>query len=68
MKHLINFLFLVILVNIFIFGMTFGLDRELARRDFEKNQKISGCIYKYNCTFYKKLQEKYKNERKNYDN
>lgn len=43
-----------------IAGVTFGVDRELARRDFERYSKtqeelIVGCIFKTNCKYYNDL-------------
>lgn len=46
-------------VIIFMTGLTFGIDRELARRDFVKaiemqdfEKPIIGCIYQSNCDYY----------------
>lgn len=43
-------------IIIFITGLAFGIDREIARRDFQKSvnngdfeHKIVGCIWDYNC-------------------
>lgn len=55
----------VIIVALFITGFTFGMDREMARRDYEKavhngdyEQPIIGCLYESNCVYYtKKLGE-----------
>lgn len=56
-----EFLMTVIAIAVIILGFTFGLDRELARRDYEKaveKQPITGCIFEYNCDFYTELLEK----------
>lgn len=53
-----EFLMTIIAVAIILLGFTFGLDRELARRDYAKaveKQPITGCIFRYNCDFYTKL-------------
>lgn len=42
----------IMIIALFITGFTFGLDRELARRDFEKGEKAVGCIYTINCNYY----------------
>ena len=45
-----------------IAGVTFGVDRELARRDFERytttqEELIVGCIFEANCNHYNDLLE-----------
>lgn len=49
-------------VIIFMTGLTFGIDREIARRDFQKavndgdfEHKIVGCIWDYNCDKFTKI-------------
>ena len=49
-------------VVLFVTGLSFGLDRELARRDFEKavhngdfEKPIVGCLWDYNCEYYTEL-------------
>jgi hypothetical protein len=42
----------VMVVALFTTGFTFGVDRELARRDFVKGEKAVGCIYTINCDYY----------------
>lgn len=50
---------MTIAVVVFLTGLTFGIDREIARRDFQKavndgdfEHKIVGCIWDYNCEYY----------------
>ena len=52
-------LMIALAIVLFVTGMTFGLDKELARRDYEKavrnkeyEQPIVGCLWDYNCKHY----------------
>ena len=55
----------VMAVCLFCLGMTYGFDREMARRDYEKaihngdyEKPIVGCLWESNCVYYtKKLGE-----------
>lgn len=63
MKYFIEFMFYVIGLMVFVAGLTFGIDREIARRDFERyntsqQEQIVGCIYKVNCAYYNDLLDK----------
>lgn len=49
-------------VSVFCLGFTYGLDREMARRDYEKavhnkdyERPIVGCLYESNCFYYTKM-------------
>ena len=49
-------------VVLFVTGLSFGLDREMARRDFEKavhngdfEKPIVGCLWDYNCEYYTQM-------------
>lgn len=51
-----------IAVSVFCLGFTYGLDREMARRDYEKavynkdyERPIVGCLYESNCFYYTKM-------------
>lgn len=57
-----EFLMTIIAVAVIILGFTFGLDREMARRDYEKavynkdyERPIVGCLYESNCVHYTKM-------------
>ena len=57
--------FLLILIGFLalIAGVTFGFDREMARRDFERysttqEELIVGCIFKTNCKYYNDMLDK----------
>lgn len=52
----------VIAIAIFIVGFSFGFDREMARRDYEKavrdgdfEKPIVGCMWEYNCKYYTQM-------------
>ena len=52
-------LMVTLAIVLFITGFSFGLDKELARRDYVKavqyqdfEQPITGCIFNYNCEYY----------------
>lgn len=60
--RLYEFVMTVIAIAVFIVGMSFGFDREMARRDYEKSirdgdfeKPIVGCVWQYNCDYYTKL-------------
>lgn len=60
--RLYEFVITVIAIAVFIVGMSFGLDREMARRDFEKavhngdfERPIIGCLWDYNCEYYTQM-------------
>ena len=47
---------------VFIGALVFGVDRELARRDYERysttqEELIVGCIFETNCKYYNDLLE-----------
>ncbi len=61
MKEL-NFVVLAIIIVIVIsVGAIFGIDREMARRDYNKNvdecMPIDGCVFSTNCNHYNKMIE-----------
>ena len=63
MKHFTEFLMLALGVMVFVAGLTFGFDREMARRDYEhykssQQEQIVGCIYESNCAYYNDLLDK----------
>jgi hypothetical protein len=63
MKYFTEFMLYAMLVIVFITGMTFGFDREMARRDYEKyktsqQEQIVGCIFEANCNYYNDLLDK----------
>ena len=46
-----------------IAGLAFGIDREMARRDFERysttqEELIVGCIFETNCKYYNDMLDK----------
>lgn len=45
----------ILAINIFCLGLTFGIDRELARGDYVKGNQITGCIFESNCNFYRRM-------------
>lgn len=52
-------------VSVFCLGITYGFDKDMARREYVKavtngdyERPIVGCLYKYNCEYYTKLLEK----------
>lgn len=57
MKYFTEFLLYAVGLMVFVAGLTFGFDREMARRDFERynhsqQEKIVGCIFEFNCNYY----------------
>ena len=57
-----EFIMITIAIVIFITGLAFGLDREIARRDYERSvnngdfeRPIIGCLWDYNCEYYTEL-------------
>lgn len=49
----------ILAIAILAFGLTFGMDREIARRDYVKavsngdfERPITGCLWEYNCKYY----------------
>ena len=63
MKYFIEFTLYALAVMVFLAGMTFGFDREMARRDYERytttqEELIVGCIFEMNCKYYNDLLDK----------
>lgn len=59
----VEFIFYALAVMVTVAGATFGFDREMARRDFERysttqEELIVGCIFKTNCKYYNDLLDK----------
>jgi hypothetical protein len=59
----IEFMFYALAVMVTVAGATFGFDREMARRDYERysttqEELIVGCIFKTNCKYYNDMLEK----------
>ena len=59
---LVEFLFYALALMVMVAGLTFGIDRELARRDYERysttqQELIVGCIFTYNCKHYNDMLE-----------
>lgn len=59
MRYLINAIYMALIVMLASAALTFGIDRELARRDFEKaihdgdfEKPIVGCLFEKNCKMY----------------
>lgn len=59
MKYLTYFLFITLSVMVSVAGLTYGIDRELARRDYVKaiqmqnfERPIAGCLWESNCNYY----------------
>ena len=44
----------VLMVLIICAGITFGVDVEIARRDYIRNGSAVGCIWQFNCDRYNK--------------
>lgn len=58
-----EFLLYALGIMTFVAAMTFGFDREMARRDFERystkqEELIVGCIFKANCKYYNDMLDK----------
>lgn len=58
-----EFLLYALGIMTFVAAMTFGFDREMARRDFERysttqEELIVGCIFEANCNHYNDLLDK----------
>lgn len=58
-KYLVEFSLYALMIMVICAGAVFGLDKELARRDYEKavrnndyERPIVGCIFEYNCEHY----------------
>lgn len=56
----VEFILIVLAVMVAVAGITFGIDRELARRDYEKytttqEESIIGCLFETNCKYYNDL-------------
>lgn len=59
----VEFLFYALVLMVMVAGFTFGIDKELARRDYERysttqQELIVGCIFAYNCKYYNDLLDK----------
>jgi hypothetical protein len=59
MKYLTFFLLTALSIMVAVAGLTYGIDRELARRDYVKaiemqdfEKPIIGCLYESNCRYY----------------
>ena len=61
-----NFLIGIVVVGAMLVAALYGIDREVARRDFvyktELTTDISGCIFQSNCDHYNKLLKETKYE------
>lgn len=62
MKFLIQTTLIFIIFIHILFLILFGVDRTVARNDYNKikennikNEQVVGCIIKYNCDFYNNL-------------
>lgn len=62
MRYFTFFLLIAISVITSVAGLTLGIDRELARRDYEKaiqaqdfEKPIVGCIFESNCKYYTEM-------------
>ncbi len=58
--RIVEFLLYTLGLMVFVAGLTFGIDREMARRDFERytttqEELIVGCIFETNCKHYSDL-------------
>lgn len=55
----------------FMFALLFGIDREMARRDYiarsDLRDEITGCIFDMNCRHYNKLLNKTEYNKENWD-
>lgn len=59
----VEFILIVLAVMVAVAGITFGIDRELARRDYEKytttqEEAIIGCLFEMNCKYYNDMLDK----------
>lgn len=59
----VEFILIVLAVMVAVAGITFGIDRELARRDYEKytttqEEAIIGCLFETNCKYYNDMLDK----------
>lgn len=59
----VEFILIVLAVMVAVAGITFGVDRELARRDYEKytttqEEAIIGCLFETNCKYYNDMLDK----------
>lgn len=59
MKYLVTAIYMALIVMLASAAITFGIDREMARRDFEKatrngdfEKPIIGCLFEKNCEMY----------------
>lgn len=60
MKYFTEFMLYALAIMVFIGSLSFGFDREMARRDYERyktsqQEKIVGCIFESNCNYYNDL-------------
>ena len=57
-----KYIYMMLGLGFLVFMFTFGIDRELARKDYVRllgnndyEQKIEGCLYRCNCRYYTEL-------------
>lgn len=60
MKYFTEFMLYALAILLFVTGLVFGFDREMARREYERynssqNEQIVGCVFKANCNYYNNL-------------
>ena len=60
MKYFTEFLLYAVGLMVFVAGLIYGFDRDMARRDYERyntsNQEVvTGCIFESNCDYYNDL-------------
>lgn len=63
MKYFTEFMLYALAILVFVGGLVFGFDREMARRDYEhykssQQEQIVGCIFESNCAYYNDLLDK----------
>lgn len=45
----------ILMVAMIILLFTFGIDREIARKDFNKYGGSANCLFKINCAYFNNL-------------
>lgn len=62
MKYFTEIMLYACAIAVFLAGITFGYDRDTARRDYERavrngdyESPIVGCLWEYNCEYYTDL-------------
>lgn len=55
-----EFLLYAVGLMVFVAGFVYGIDRDMARRDYEhyntsSQEVITGCIFESNCNYYNDL-------------